>query len=139
MIKSTARKIEAFLWHRGVHNEQIRTLLCFQIYFAGASLLLGGLLAPLSLWPLWFAAGAVVFANIFWGLARHMSHTRLAVYNGGLLVSVLLRAGVRLLLAAGLLYVVLIVCQAPPALVVAGVIAGSMVAFGTYAFTTRKV
>ena len=55
------------------------------------------------------------------------------MYSSGLLLGVLLRSGFRLLLTAVLLYVSLIVCNAPAFALVCGVAANVAVALGTYA------
>lgn len=133
MIKGMVHSIDAWLWRLGMHNPQIRAVVRTQLLFVGITLLGGGLLAPLTHWPLWFAVGAAIFANVFWGLARHFLRVTLTAYSSGLLLGLLLRSGLRLLITAGILYVALIVCAAPAAAVVCGMTAGTAVALGTYA------
>ena len=134
MIKGALHSIDAWLWRSGIHHLQVRAVLRNLTVFSVLSLLCGALCAPLSLWPLWFGVGSVIFFNVFWGMARHILRAELTAYSFGLLVSVLLRAGGRLLFTAALLYVVLIVCSAPVAPLVCGLVAATATALGTYAF-----
>ena len=135
MIKGMAHGIEKWLWRSGMHNPRVRAIVCVQICFALAVLALGALLTPLTAWALWFAVGAAIFANVFWGLARYFSRVTLTAYSSGLLLGLLLRSGARLLLTGAALYVALIVCSAPAAALVCGITAGTAVALGTYALT----
>lgn len=82
---------------------------------------------------MWFGAGAAIFAWSFCGLAHYLLRARLTAYSTALLTGLLLRSGGRLLLTAVMLYVALIICSAPAAALLGGVIAGSVVALGTYA------
>lgn len=138
MIKAAIHKIETFLWRSGMHHPQVRMTLCALVCFAGMALVLGALLSPLTVWPLWFAVGVVIFANVFWGLARHLMRAVITAYSSGLLFSLLVRSGIRLLLTAGLLYVALIVCHAPVTALAGGVVVGTGVTMGAYALALRS-
>lgn len=133
MIKSVMRGVDAWLWRSGMHNPMIRAMVRAQLLFAGAALLGGGAAVAFSPWPLWFAVGVAIFANVFWGLARHLSPVAFAAYSSGLLLGVLLRFGIRLACVAGVLYVALALCNASAAALVCGVTAGMAVALGTFA------
>lgn len=135
MIKNVLHGIEKWLWRSGMHNPRVRAVVCVQIAFALGLLALGAALAPLTRWPLWFAVGALIFANVFWGLARHLLRVTLTAYSSGLLLGLLLRAGARLLFTGAVLYAALILCSAPAVALVGGVAAGVAVALGTYALT----
>lgn len=136
MIKSAMHTLDAWLWRSGMHNPLVRAMVRAQAVFAGAALLAGASAAAFSLWPLWFAVGAVIFANVCWGLARHFSRVALTPYSPRLVMGVFLRSGARLLCVGGVLYAALVVCRAPAVALVCGITAGTAVVLGSYALVS---
>lgn len=130
--------VDAWLWRSGIHHPEVRAILRSLTGLSGMALICGALLSPLSLWPLWFALGSVVFFNVFWGMARHLLRVTLTAYSFGLLAGVLVRSAGRLLFTAAVLYVALIVCSAPAVPLVCGLIAATAVALGTYALAGAR-
>lgn len=133
MLKNMVHTIDAWLWRRGFHHPEVRAVARAEMLFAGSTLAVGAGVFAWTQWPVWFGAGAAVFAWSFCGLAHYLLRARLTAYSTALLLGLLLRSGGRLLLTAVMLYVALIICSAPAAALFGGVIAGSVVALGTYA------
>ncbi len=128
-----AHSLETWLWRRGFHLPAIRLIMRNILLFLAALLLLGLMSLPFSGKPLTFAVGALIFANVFWGIARHILGIRLAAYGMALLVSMLLQTTLRLVITAVILYVVLVVYNASAIALVGGIIISLAVALGTYA------
>lgn len=137
MVHSLTHKFDAWLWRHGLHHPLTRALVRVQILFAGTALLLGAFTSALTLWPLWFAVGVALMAQVFWGIANQMGRLRLDAYHSGLLIGVLLRFGARLLFTAIVLYTALIVCHASATAIVCGMTAATAVAITTFALAVR--
>lgn len=136
-MHSLLHPLDAWLWRAGIHHPEVRAIVRALVVLSAVSLVCGAVLSPVSLWPLWFALGCVIFLNVFWGMARHLLRVTLTAYSFGLLAGVLLRSGGRLLFTAAVLYVALIVCSAPAVPLVCGLVAGTATALGTYAFASQ--
>lgn len=136
-VHTVLHGVDAGLWRAGIHHPEVRAILRVLMLLCGVTLLCGALASPFSLWPLWTALGCVIFLNVFWGMARHLLRVTLTAYSFGLLAGVLVRSSGRLLFTAALLYVALIVCNAPPVPLVCGLIAATAAALGTYALASR--
>lgn len=135
MIREIVHSLEAWLWRRGFHHPHIRAIATAEILLSAITLLAGAAALTLSWWPLTFALGVTIFAWNFYGLARFVLRQTLTAYSSALLVVLLMRFSGRLLLTAVVLYVALIVYNAPVIALVCGLVAGMTVALVTYALT----
>lgn len=135
MIKETVHSLDAWLWRRGFHLPHIRAIAVAEILLTAITLLVGAAAAVVSYWPLTFALGVFIFTWNFYGLARFILQQTLTAYSSGLLVLLLLRFSGRLLLTAVVLYVALIVYNAPVIALVCGLVAAMTAALVTYALT----
>lgn len=135
MMKKTAHGVETWLWRQGFHHPHIRAIAQAEILLSVVALLAGLAAVFVSIWPLTFALGLLVFTWNFYGLARFILRQTLTAYSSALLVVLLMRFSGRLLLTAVVLYVALIVYNAPVIALVCGLVAGMTVALVTYALT----
>ena len=121
MIKALIHQLDALLWRRGFHRPEVRLVMRNEVLFSVPLLLLGLCLLPLSSWLLWFAAGALLMAWNFYGLARCIQGLSLAVYSQALLIGMLARSSLRLVFSALFLYGILVWLEASVWAVVAGI------------------
>ncbi len=128
------QKLNGWLWRRGFDIPAIRRMMLWQLLFAMCSLLVGCALLPWTSWILFFTAGLAIFLNIFWGIARHIMRLTLTAYSMGLFAGFLLRMGLRMVITAVVLYVLLVTLKASPVALVAGVVASMAVALGAFAY-----
>jgi len=106
-IKKLNDRIERTLYQRGFTVAGVRQLLRTQLYLLVAACLVG-LSAPVfGVWPLSFAAGAVIMSYNLYSIASFIQRAVYFKYKKQLLVSLLVRLYGRLLLT-GLAIVVLI-------------------------------
>jgi uncharacterized membrane protein len=84
-------------------------------------LVAGLCLLPLTSWLVWFAAGALLVAWNFYGLARFIQGLSLAAYSQAMLIGMLARSNLRLVFSAVFLYVLLVWLEASVWAVVAGI------------------
>ncbi len=124
-MKSVVHALDSWLWRRGIQHPVIRVLLRNELLAGALALLVGGMLFVVTPWIFWFGVGLALMTQVFWGLAHFFLRGRLTTYTTALLLAALLKATLRLLVTAGVLFVALVVCAAPPLAVIAG-IAGSM-------------
>jgi len=89
--------------------------------FAVSLLLLGICLLPLTAWLVWCAAGALLIAWNFYGLARFIQGLSLSAYSQALFMGMLVRSQLRLALSAVFLYGILVWCEASVWAVTAGI------------------
>ncbi len=128
--------IEAWLWRRGFSIQPIRLIMHNLLVLTVLSAFLGICALPVTQGPITFAVGSLVFANVFWGIARHILGLTLTAYSMGLLLFMLLGTAFRLLVTAIVLYVVLVVYNASAIALVGGLIVSLAVALGTFALIT---
>ena len=121
MIKALIRRLDALLWRRGFHSPEVRLIMRNELLFSVPLLLLGLCLLPLTSWLLWFAAGALLIAWNFYGLARFVQGLSLSAYSQALLTGMLLHSTVRLVLSAVFLYGILVWLEASVWAVAAGI------------------
>ena len=121
MIKELIRQLDALLWRRGFHRPEVRLVMRNEVIFSVTLLILGICLLPLTSWLLWFAAGALLIAWNFYGLARFIQGLSLSAYSQALLIGMLVRSNLRLVLSAVFLYGILVWCEASVWAVVAGI------------------
>ncbi len=69
-LASIRQKIESRLYRLGFSAPIVRHLLCTQIMICAAALIAGVAFFMLTLWPLAFAAGAVLATFSLWNIAR---------------------------------------------------------------------
>jgi hypothetical protein len=120
------------MWHPAI-GPLLRNMLLLSMLCLAA----GGAAFVLTPWPFWFAVGVCLMALIFFGLSRFFLRSGPGVYSTAFLRMVLLRWGGRLLASAGLLYLALTVCKAPPGAILGGFTTGAVTALLTYAAVTR--
>jgi hypothetical protein len=120
------------MWHPTV-GPLLRNMLLLSLLCLAA----GGAVFALTSWLFWFAVGMCLMALIFFGLSRFFLRSGLGDYSTAFLRIVLLRWGGRLLVLAGLLYLALVVCKAPPDAILGGFTAGAVTALLTYATAAR--
>jgi hypothetical protein len=120
------------MWH-----PTIGPLLRNMLLLAMLCLAAGGAIFVLTSWLFWFGVGICCMALIFFELTRFFLRSGLGDYSTAFLRIVLLRWGGRLLVLAGLLYLALIVCKAPPDAILGGFSAGIATALLTYAAVAR--
>lgn len=128
------RSLDGYLWHRNIRHRLIRPMLRNMILASGLCVLAGG--ALWAVWPpvFWFASGLVCMTWIFWSWARFFLRASIAQYSAAFLRAVLLRFFGRLALMAFLLYLALAQAQAPPSAILAGLIAGALIALLSYGY-----
>jgi len=121
VFKTLIHRLDALLWQRGFHRPEVRLVMRNELLFSVPLLLLGLCLLPLTSWLLWFAAGALLIAWNFYGLARFIQGLSLSVYSQALLIGMLARSQLRLALSALFLYGILVWFEASVWAVVAGI------------------
>jgi len=105
----------------GFHRPEVRLVMRNELLFSVSLLLIGLCLLPLTSWLLWFAAGALLIAWNFYGLARFLQRLSLEVYSQSLLMGMLFRSNLRLVFTALFLYGILVWLEASVWAVVAGI------------------
>ena len=121
MITAPIRRLDALLNQLGFHRPEVRIVMRNTLLFSLSLLLLGICLLPLTSWLLWFAAGALLIAWNFYGLARFIQGLSLAAYSQALLLGMLVRSNLRLVFSALFLYGILVWLEASVWAVVAGI------------------
>ena len=121
MIKALIRRLDALLWQRGFHLPEVRLVMRNEALFSAALLILGICLLPLTSWLLWFAAGALLIAWNFYGLARFIQGLSLSAYSLTLLLKIVARSNLRLVFSAVFLYGILVWLEASVWAVTAGI------------------
>ena len=121
MIKALILRLDALLWRRGFHRPEVRLAMRNELLFAVPLLLVGICLLPLTSWLVWFAAGALLVALNFYGLARFIQGLSLSAYSQTLLIGMLVRSNLRLVFSAVFLYGILVWLEASVWAVVAGI------------------
>ena len=121
MINALIRKLDALLWQRGFHRPEVRLVMRNELLFSVPLLLLGLCLLPLTSQLLWFAAGALLMAWNFYGLARFIQGLSLSAYSPALLLRMLAHSHLRLVFSALFLYGILVWLEASVWAVTAGI------------------
>jgi hypothetical protein len=132
VITALNHQLDALLRQLGFHRPEVRLVMRNELLFSVSLLILGLCLLPLTSWLLWFAAGALLIAGNFYGLARFIQGLSLTDYSQALLLGMLVRSNLRLVFSALFLYGILVWLEASVWAVVAG-ITGAM---GLLAATT---
>ena len=124
--KSMIHSLDAWLWRRGLDHPAVRVMVRNEILIAAAVLLAGVLTFTVLPWIFWFGVGLAIMAWTFWGLARFFLRRGLGDYSTAFLRIVIIRWLGRLVLVGGILYISLIVYQAPVFALVGGMLAGAL-------------
>lgn len=133
------RRLDGWLWRRGICHPLLLPLLRHQFCGLGLLLLVGlGLLAAGQNWIFWTAVGFGLMTFILWELVRFFLRRPLQATSMGQLPVILLRWSLRLGLTALLLYAALVYWQAPPLALVAGLALAQLVALTSYARAYRR-
>lgn len=132
--------LDEWLWRRGIRHMQIRPLLRNLMLASMLLLALGGLAAVCRLGAslLWLALGCALMTWIFWELARFFLRRPLSENGMAVLPLLLLRWGLRFGVAAGIVYLVLVVGRASPLVFVAGVVLAEIIALASYIRAVRR-
>ena len=137
--KNMIHSLDAWLWRRGIDHPAVRVMVRNEILLTVLVLLLGAALFAVAPWVLWFGVGLAIMAWTFWGLARFFLRRGLGDYSTAFLRIVLIRWVGRLVLVGGILYVSLIIYQAPVFALVGGMLAGGMCALVSFALAARAI
>ena len=137
--KNMIHSLDAWLWRRGIDHPAVRVMVRNELLLTAFVLLLGGALYTVEPWVLWFGVGLAIMAWTFWGLARFFLRRGLGDYSTAFLRIVLIRWLGRLVLVGGILYISLIICQAPVFALVGGMLAGGMCALVSFALAARAI
>jgi hypothetical protein len=121
VFKALILWLDALLWRRGFHRPEVRLVMRNEALFSVPLLILGICLLPLTSWLLWFAAGALLIAWNFYGLARFIQGLSLSAPLQTLLPGMLVRSHLRLVFSAGFLYGILVWLEASVWAVAAGI------------------
>lgn len=132
--------LDEWLWRRGIRHMQIRPLLRNLMLASVLLLTLGGLavLCRLGVFLLWLGVGCALMTWIFWELARFFLRRPLSENGMAVLPLLLLRWGLRFGVAAGIVYLVLVVGRASPLPFVAGVVLAEIIALASYLRAVRR-
>lgn len=114
------RAVDRRLWRQGFQEPKIRGVLRRGILFTGASLALGALLAPLTPLPFWFGVGSLLAVWNFHALAGFIGRILPGGWSSGALIKLLLHSNLRLFLTGLCLYICIVWCNVPPAVLLAG-------------------
>jgi hypothetical protein len=112
-------RVEKGLYRRGYVHPDVRQLVRNQIYIMAASLLIGGLLAPVVPAALHFAAGTVLVSLNFFSLARFAQGITRTQH--GAVVALLARFYGRLILTGAVLFALIVWAHAPLVALLAGI------------------
>jgi hypothetical protein len=104
MITALNRRIDALLLRRGFRLPEVRAVMRAELLFCAPLCVLGLCLSPLDSRLLCFAAGALLVAGNFYGLARFLQGVSLSAFSQTLLIGILARSGLRFALSALFLY-----------------------------------
>ncbi len=107
------KTIEDRLHASGFTVPLLRTLLLMQAAVAGAALILGIFVAPFSLWPLVFGIGATLALGGFAHLSRSAGRLIGRDFSTASLISLFFGFSARLALAGGILFLLIVRCNAP--------------------------
>ena len=134
------QRLDGWLWRRGICHMQILPLLRNLLLTSALLLLAGGLMAALGPVPavLWAGTGCALMTWIFWELARFFLRRSLKNDGMAVLPLLLMRWGLRLIVGAGLVYLVLIVGKASPMAFVAGLVLAEIIALVSYVRAGRR-
>ena len=131
MITEAILRLDALLRRLGFHRPEVRLVMRNEALFSVSLLIIGICLLPLTSWILWFAAGALLIAWNFYGLARFIQGLSLAAYSQALLLGMLVRSHLRLVFSALFLYGILVWLEASVWAVVAGITGAMMLLAAT--------
>lgn len=139
-LSAISARLDGWLWRRGICHMQILPLLRNLLLASALLLLAGGLIVTLGLGPsvLWAGTGCTLMTWIFWELARFFLRRSLNDDGMAVLPLLLLRWGLRLIVGAGVVYLVLIVGRASPMAFVAGLVLAEIIALVSYVRAGRR-
>lgn len=132
--------LDEWLWRRGIRHLQMLPLLRNLILISLLLLAAGGLTA-LCGWGaalFWLGTGCALMTWIFWELARFFLRRPLSDNGMAMLPLLLLRWGLRFGVAAGIVYLALVVGRASPLVFVAGVVLAEIIALASYVRAVRR-
>lgn len=132
--------LDKWLWRRGIRHLQMLPLLRNLMLASFLLLVLGGLAALCRLGAslFWLGMGCALMTWIFWELARFFLRRPLSENSMAMLPLLLLRWGLRFGVAAGVVYLVLVVGRASPLVFVAGVVLAEIIALASYVRAVRR-
>lgn len=105
--------IERRLYKLGFGSQLVRHFLCTQILIAGAGLVLGLLLAWITLWPLLFGLGAVIATYSLWHISRFAQTHVQQQFSLSLGLRLFFGFTARLILIALVLFALIVWLRAP--------------------------
>lgn len=133
-------RLDGWLWRRGICHLQILPLLRNLLLASALLLLTGGalVLAGLGEAVFWAGIGCALMTWIFWELARFFLRRSLGENGMAVLPLLLMRWGLRLIVGAGVVYLVLVVGRASPMAFVAGLVLAEVIALASYVRAARR-
>ena len=113
ILTSIRHKIESRLYHLGFSSAIVRHLLCTQVMICGAAFIVGAALVWLTLWPLFFGAGAVIATYSLWQIARVAQASLQQQYSTALGLRLFFGFSGRLILISIVLFALIVWLRAP--------------------------
>ena len=133
-----AHRLDQWLWLKGMAHPIVMPIVRNEILAAALSLILGLAIYWFTAWLFWFGMGLAIMALTFFSLAHFFLTTPFGSYTQTLLFKVLIRWAARLLLTVCLLFVALVLCTAPVAAILAGIVCATILALVTYAIYSSR-
>ena len=130
--------LDGFLWHRNIDHPVIRPLLRNEIIAGGACILAGAILFVVFPWLFWFGCGLCCMVWIFWSWAKFFLNLDPDDYRSVFVKAFFINFGLRFVIFAILLYIAFAIFNASVSGLLAGMIAGCILAIVTYAFRLRS-
>lgn len=118
-LGTTTARIERFLHRRGFAHPDVRRLVAYQVFLAGASSIVALAATGFSVWGLSFAAGALLITINFWALAKVAQ--QLVYVQKGAVTALLLVFYFRLILTGLALFALIVWLRSPMTALLAGV------------------
>ena len=113
LLASTRQKIESRLYRLGFSAPNVRHLLCTHIMMCAAALTAGVAFFELTLWPLAFAAGAILAAFSLWHIARFAQANIHHQYSAQLGLKLFFSFTARFLLIGAALFALIVLLRLP--------------------------
>jgi hypothetical protein len=115
LFANLRHKVERRLYARGFASSTVRHLLTTQILLTGASLAVGILAAPFTLWPLAFGVGAAIAGFSLWHISRFAQANIQRQFSAALAIRLFAGFNARLVLIALVLFALIVWLRAPVA------------------------
>lgn len=125
--------LDGFLWRKDISHPIIRPVIRNEILAGGACLLAGAGAYAVFPWLFWFGAGLGCMVWIFWSWAKFFLRFSQLRFDAPIMRAIVFHFGLRLLVLAALLYLVMAFCNASPVAILAGLVTGGILALISFA------